>query len=272
MLDVFIQMFSHSFMVRALLAGSAVALCAALLGVSLVLKRYSMIGDGLSHVSFGTMAIALAFNWAPLQVSVPIVILAAFLLLRISQNSKINGDAAIAMISTSAIAVGVIAMNFSSGLNADINSLMFGSILAMTAEDVRLSVMLCLVVFALFILFYDQIFAITFDENFAKATGVKVGLFNMLVALLAAVTIVLGMRIMGTMLISSLIIFPALSSMRVFVSFRGVILSSAALSLVCFFLGLAASFAFNTSPGASVVVVNGAAFLLFSLVGFVLRR
>ncbi|MCL1949958.1 MAG: metal ABC transporter permease [Turicibacter sp.] len=270
--DVFSQMFSHAFMIRALLAGSAVALCASLLGVSLVLKRYSMIGDGLSHVVFGAMAIALALNLAPLRVAVPVVVLAAFFLLRISQNSRINGDAAIAMISSTSIAIGVIFMNFSSGMNADINSLMFGSVLAMTPGDVHLSLVLSIIVFLLFLAFYDQIFAITFDENFARATGVKVGFFNMLVALLTAITIVLGMRVMGTMLISSLIIFPALSSMRVFISFKSVIISSAILALVCFFLGLTASFIFGTSPGASVVVINAIAFLLFSVAGITLKR
>ena len=266
------QMLSHAFMIRALLAGSAVALCAALLGVALVLKRYSMIGDGLSHVAFGTMAIALAMNMAPLRISVPVVVLAAFFLLRISQNSRINGDAAIALISSTSLALGAIVMNMSSGMNADINSLMFGSVLAMTAEDVRLSFILSAVVLVLFFVFYDQIFAITFDENFARATGVKVGFFNMLVAFLTAITIVLGMRVMGTMLISSLIVFPALSSMRVFVSFRGVILSSAILSLICFFLGLLASFILGTPPGASVVMTNAMAFILCSAAGFAIRK
>jgi len=207
-------------MLRALIIGSLVALCASLLGVSLVLKRYSMIGDGLSHVGFGTLTIALALNLSPLYVSVPVVMLAAFLLLRISKNSKINGDAAIALISSSSLAIGVFSVSLSKGMNIDVFHYMFGSILAMSESDVYFSVALSVVVLVLFIFFYNKIFAVTFDENFAKATGTNSGLYNMLVALLTAVTIVIGMRIMGALLISSLIIFPALTSMRLFKSFR----------------------------------------------------
>ena len=272
MLDVWQQMFSFNFIVRALVVGSAVSLCASLLGVSLVLKRYSMIGDGLAHVSFGALSVALAMNMAPLEVSVPVVVIAAFFLLRISQNSRINGDAAIALISSSAIAIGITVTSLTSGLNADVSSYMFGSILAMTQSDVRISIILSIIVFLLFILFYDQIFAVTFDENFAKATGIKVELYNMLIAFLTAVTIVLGMRIMGTMLISSLIIFPALSSMRVFRSFKGVIISSAFISVICFFLGITASYLYSTPAGASVVIVNALVFIVFSLLGWVKRR
>jgi ABC-type Mn2+/Zn2+ transport system permease subunit len=207
-------------MLRALIIGSLVALCASLLGVSLVLKRYSMIGDGLSHVGFGTLTIALALNLSPLYVSVPVVMLSAFLLLRISKNSKINGDAAIALISSSSLAIGVFSVSLSKGMNIDVFHYMFGSILAMSESDVYFSVALSVVVLVLFIFFYNKIFAVTFDENFAKATGTNSGLYNMLVALLTAVTIVIGMRIMGALLISSLIIFPALTSMRLFKSFR----------------------------------------------------
>lgn len=272
MFDVLHTMFSQAFILRALIAGSAVALCASLLGVSLVLKRYSMIGDGLSHVAFGSMAIAMSLNMAPLQLAIPVVLVAAFFLLRISQVSRINGDAAIALISTTSIALGVVSMNFSSGMNADINSFMFGSVLALSWNDVVLSVGLSAFVLMLFIVFYDQIFAITFDENFAKATGIKVNFFNMLVAFLTAITIVLGMRLMGTMLVSSLIIFPALSSMRIFVSFKGVIFSSAILSVTCIFFGLAASIAFSTSAGASIVIANAAAFMIFTIIGFIMRQ
>ena len=192
-----------------------------------MLKRYSMIGDGLAHVGFGALSIALALNVAPLTVSIPIVMLAAILLLRISENSKIKGDAAIALISSSAIAIGVIVTSLTSGLNVDIYSYMFGSILAMSNEDVILSIVLSVIVFILFVVFYNKIFAVTFDENFAAATGTRSGLYNMLIALLTACTIVVGMRIMGTMLISSLIIFPALSSMRIFHGFKLVVISAA---------------------------------------------
>ncbi len=261
------SMFTYVFIQRAVLVGIPVSLCAALLGVSLVLKRYSMIGDGLSHVGFGTLAIAMSLHWAPLAVALPVVTLCAFLLLRLKENGKIKGDAAIAILSSSALAIGVIATSLSSGMNTDIYGYMFGSILAAGSDDVYLSLILSAVVLGLFVLLYNRIFAVTFDENFAQATGIKVGRYNMLIAVLTAVTIVLGMRMMGAMLISSLIIFPALSSMRIFRSFRGVIISSAVLSVSCFMVGLIASYAFSTPVGASIVVVNLVVFLCFSLLG-----
>ena len=227
-----------------------------LLGVSLVLKRYSMIGDGLSHVSFGALSIAVALNWAPLPVSIPVVVLAAFFLLRLSESSKIKGDAAIALISSSSLAIGVIATSLSTGMNSDMFSYMFGSILAMSSSDVYISVILSGIVLVLYGIFYNKIFAVTFDESFAKATGVRAGLYNMLLAFLTAITIVIGMRLMGALLISSLIIFPALSSMRVCKSFKGVILLSAIVAVVCFFLGIVASFGLSTPTGASIVIVN----------------
>lgn len=271
MLDLLGTLFSYSFILRAIVVGLLVALCSALLGVSLVLKRYSMIGDGLSHVGFGALSVALAMNMAPLEVSIPVVVLAAFLLLRISENSKIKGDSAIALISSSSIAIGVIVTSLTSGMNADVYNFLFGSILAMSSGDVFLSVVLSILVLLLFIFFYHKIFAVTFDENFAKATGTRVGIYNMLIALLTAVTIVVGMRIMGSLLISSLIIFPALSSMRVFRSFRGVIITAAIISMICFFWGMVASYAFNTPAGASIVVINLLAFVFCCLIGLIPR-
>ncbi|MBS5644540.1 MAG: metal ABC transporter permease [Clostridiales bacterium] len=267
MLELFADLFSYSFMSRAMIVGVLVALCSALLGVSLVLKRYSMIGDGLSHVGFGALSVAVAMNVAPLQISIPVVVIAAFLLLRINSDSRIKGDAAIALISSSALAIGVIVTSLTTGLNADVHNYLFGSILAMSESDVVLSISLSVLVLLLFIVFYHRLFAVTFDESFARATGTRSNIYNMLLALLTAITIVVGMRIMGAMLISSLVIFPALTSMRVCRSFRGVILCSAVISVLCFFLGMFASYVFSTPAGASVVVVNLAAFLLFSLVG-----
>ena len=264
-MNVLSEMLSYPFMVRALFGGMLVSLCASLLGVSLVLKRYSMIGDGLSHVSFGALSIALAMGWSPLKVSIPVVVLAAFFLLRITENSRIKSDAAIAMISASSLAIGIIVTSLTTGMTTDVSSYMFGSILAMTKEDVMLSAVLCIIVLGLFVLCYNQVFAVTFDENFAKATGVNVGAYNMLISVLTAVTIVLGMRMMGAMLISSLVIFPCLTSMRVFKSFTSVVVSSGILSLVCFLLGMMASYQFSTPAGASVVVVNLIAFGLFSM-------
>ncbi len=265
-------MLSFDFIVRALIVGCLVSLCCALLGVNLVLKRYSMIGDGLSHVGFAALTVAAVCNLAPLAVAIPAVILAAFLLLRLGANSKLKGDAATAIVCSSALAIGVMITSVSDGMNAELTSYMFGSILAMSSEDVILSVILSILVLVLFVLFYNRIFAVTFDETFAKATGVKTGIFNMLSAFLTAITIVLGMRLMGTLLISSLIIFPALTAMRVYKKFFSVILCSAVLSVVCFFIGIALSFAFALPAGASVVLINLAMFLLFSVIGKIKYR
>ena len=272
MLEILHDLFSYTFIVRALIGGTLVSLCAALLGVSLVLKRYSMIGDGLSHVGFGALAVAMAFHWAPLPVAIPVVVVAAFLLLRLSENSKIKGDSAIALIASSSLAIGVTVISLASGQNADVYSYMFGSILAMKESDVYVSIALSVVVLILFIVFYNKIFAVTFDENFAKATGTRANLYNMLIALLTAVTIVVGMRIMGTMLISSLIIFPALSAMRIFRQFRSVVIASAVISIICFFIGLVASYAFSTPTGASIVIVNLIVFLLCFAAGLIRKK
>ena len=261
------HMFSYGFITRAFVVGALVSLCAALLGVSLVLKRYSMIGDGLSHVSFGAMSVAAALNLAPLAVSVPVVLAAAFFLLRLSENSRLKGDAAIAVVSSSALAVGIIVTSLTTGMNTDVCNYMFGSVLAMTKGDVWLSVALSILVLVVFVFFYNKIFAVTFDESFSRATGVRAGLYNTVIALLTAVTIVIGMRIMGALRISSLIIFPALSSMRICNNFRRVIICSAVISLVCFAGGMFASYAFETPVGAGVVVINLAVFAVMSLIG-----
>ena len=263
------EMFSYSFLVRAMIGGICISLCASLLGVSLVLKRYSMIGDGLSHVSFGALSIAVAFGWAPLAVSIPVVAAAAVLLLRITGNGKIKSDAAIAMISAGSLAVGIIVTSLTTGMTTDVSSYMFGSILAMSREDMYLSVVLSLVVLGMFVICYNKVFAVTFDESFAKATGVRVSAYNLLIAVLTAITIVLGMRMMGAMLISSLVIFPALTSMRVFKSFFGVVVSAGVVSVVCFFIGLVLSYVYSIPAGASVVVVNLAMFGVFSIAQFV---
>jgi zinc transport system permease protein len=264
-IETIAEMFSYTFIVRAFVVGALVSVCASLLGVNLVLKRYSMIGDGLSHVGFGTLAIATALNLAPLMVSIPLVVLAAFLLLRLSENSKIKGDAAIAMISSGALAAGVVIISLTTGMNTDVCNYLFGSLLAMNKYDVYLSVVLSIIVLVLFIVFYNRFFAITFDETFARATGVRAGSYNMLIAFLTAVTIVLGMRMMGAMLISSLIIFPALTSMRIFKKFKSVSICSVVVSIVCFLIGIFISYVFALPTGASIVLINIIAFLLFWL-------
>ncbi len=272
MLEMFAEMLSAPILVRSLIVGILVSLCAALLGVTLVLKRYSMIGDGLSHVGFGALAVATVMNITPMAVAMPVVILSAFALLRLSGSGKIKGDSAIALISTSALAIGVMAVSMSSGMNVDINSYLFGSIVSVSSGDVAVTVILAAVVIAVFIFFYTKIFAITFDESFAKATGTNADIYNMLIALLTAVTIVIGMRLMGSMLISSLIIFPALCSMRVFKSFRSVTICSAVISVVTFVAGMTISYACGTPCGASIVCVNIVVFAVFFTVGMVLQR
>ncbi len=256
MTDIITLIFSQQFLIRALIVGVLISLCCALLGVSLVLKRFSMIGDGLSHVGFGAMAIACAANIAPLYFSLPIVVAAAFLLLKMNDSGKIKGDAAIALISTGALAVGVMVTSMTTGMNVDIYNYMFGSILTMSSSDVLISGSLSVVVILIFILFYNEIFAVTFDESFAKATGTRVSVYNMLISALTAVTIVIGMRMMGALLISSLIIFPTVSSIRICKSFKKVIISSTIISVVCFLLGLVLSIAMEAPTGASVVCVN----------------
>lgn len=271
-MNLLTEMFSLQFIRTAFLVGILVSICASLLGVTLVLKRYSMIGDGLSHVGFGALSIALAFNLAPLEVSTPIVILSAFLLLRLSENSKIKGDAAIALISSSALAVGVIVTAVTRGMNLDVCNFMFGSIIVIPRADLYLSVGLSVVVLVLYVMFYNKIFAITFDEGFAKATGTAAGAYKMLIAFLTAVTVVIGMRIMGTLLISSLIIFPALTSMRVCKSFKSVVITSIIISAVCFYFGMLASYQLRLPVGASIVACNIITFVGFSAVGLILRR
>lgn len=256
------EMLSYPFLVRAFIVGSLVALCCALLGVSLVLKGFSMIGDGLSHVSFGAMTVAMALNVTPLPFALPIVVFSAFCLLKVQNNSKIKGDSAIALISSSALAIGLMAASLTTGLNSDVYSYMFGSILSMQKSDVILSVSLSVLVLFLFVFCYHKIFAITFDENFAKASGIPVSGFNMLLAFLSAVTIVLGMRMMGAMLISSLILFPCLISRQLFQNFLGVTICSGILSFISFTIGMILSYQFDAPVSASIVLVN-LFFLLF---------
>jgi zinc transport system permease protein len=220
MFDLLAKMLSYPFLVRALIVGVLVSLCAALLGTSLVLKRYSMIGDGLSHVGFAALAIAYALNAAPLSIAIPVCMVSAFFLLRIKDNSKIKGDAATALLCSGALAVGVMTVSLTTGMNTDVCNYMFGSILAMSKSDVRLSVILSAAVLVLYVLYYNRIFAVTFDETFSSATGIRAQRYNTVIALRTAVTVVLGMRMMGTLLISTLIDFPSLPAMRVCRRFR----------------------------------------------------
>lgn len=271
MINTIASLFKYGFFVNALIIGILISLCAALLGISLVLKRYSMIGDGLSHVGFGATAVAVAVGVAPLYVSVPVVIVAAFLLLKLDNISKIKGDAGIALISSSALAIGYTVIKLTNSGNIDISNYMFGSIYTVNTTDTVITVVLSLIVLILYAVFYNKLFCVTFDEEFAKATGIKTSFYNSLLACLTAITVVIGMRMMGALLISSLIIFPVLSASRVCKSYKSVILSSAAISVGCFVIGLVLSVILETSPGSSVVISNLVVFVILSAAGKIFK-
>ena len=268
----------YPFVRYALIVGVLIALCSSLLGVTLVLKRFSFIGDGLSHVAFGAMAIAAVLRLTnEMALVLPLTIISAILLLRTGQTTKIKGDAAIAMISVGALAFGYLLMNLfptSSNISGDVCTTLFGStsILTLTKEEVWLCIGLSAAVLLIFILFYNKIFAVTFDENFAKATGTNADAYNLLIAIVIAVIIVLAMNLVGSLLISALVIFPALSSMRLFRNFRSVTVFSAVLSVVCSLLGLLISILAGTPVGSTIVAVDVIAFLLCSLPGRLIRR
>ena len=272
-LDTLAFYFAYPFVRYALIVGVLIALCSSLLGVTLVLKRFFFIGDGLSHVAFGAIAIAAVLNLSNQMILVfPITIVCAILLLRTGQNTKIKGDAAIAMISVGALAIGYLIMNLfsaSSNVSGDVCSTLFGStsILTLTQGEVWLCAILSLVVIAIFILFYNKIFAVTFDENFALSAGTNANAYNLLIAIVIAVIIVLAMNLVGSLLISALVIFPALSAMRVFQNFRAVTICSAVLSVICAFLGILVSILASTPVGSTIVAVNIVAFALFCAVG-----
>jgi zinc transport system permease protein len=263
-------------MTRALVVGTLVSLCASLLGVTLVLKRYSMIGDGLSHVGFGALAIAtvLHVGRASMAVSLPIVMGAAFVLMWLTEKRRMQGDAAIAVLSTGAIAVGTLLFRFSDNQYQDICNSLFGtaSMALLSDADMWITVGVSVAVLGLFILFYTRIFSVTFDTSFAKATGVHVGAYSMMLAALTAVTVVIGMKMVGAIMVSGLIIFPALSAMRVCKRFRSVMITSAALSLVCFFAGFFLSLLIEAQPGPAIIAVHVLSFLICSLIGFVKTR
>ncbi len=280
MINRLIDLFSNPsilhIIIIAAVVGILVSLCASLLGVSLVLKRYSMIGDGLSHVGYGALAIATALKLSgdyTLEISIPIVVVAAFLLLRLNKSSHINSDAAIAMVSTGAMAIGTIIFNLSGGTAGDACNSLFGSasLITINSKDMIISIAVSVVVIAFLIIYYNRIFSVTFDEDFSKATGINVGFINTGLALLTAVTIVLGMQLMGAILVSGLILFPTLTAMRVCTSFRGTVITSAAVSVVCFIIGFLSACVLNLQTGPSVIAVNIVAFIAFSIIGKIKR-
>ena len=265
---------SYPFVQYALIVGILIALCSSLLGVTLVLKRFSLIGDGLSHVAFGAMAVAAMLNLSDkMIITLPVTILCAILLLRTGQNGNVNGDAAVAMISVSALAFGYLMMNLfssSSNLSGDVCSTLFGStsILTLSKSQVWLCTVLSLVVVVFFLLCYHKIFAVTFDEPFARAVGTRVDAYNLLLAVIIAVIIVLAMNLVGSLLISALIIFPALSAMRLFRSFFSVTVCSALISVFCAALGILISIVAGTPVGSTIVAVDAAGFVICCIIGF----
>lgn len=276
-MSTLIHYFSFSFVQYAFIVGVLISLCSSLLGVTLVLKRFSFIGDGLSHVAFGAMAIAAVLNLSNnMYLVLPFTVIAAILLLRTGKNTKIQGDAAIAVISVSSLALGYLLMNvFSSSANlaGDVCSTLFGStsILTLTKAEVYLCVILSIAVIAAFIVFYNKIFAVTFDENFAQAVGTHASLYNLVIAVIIAIIIVLAMNLVGSLLISALVIFPALSAMRILRSFKSVIICSAAVSVVCSVSGLLISILAGTPVGSTIVAVNLFIFVVFSVAGKFLK-
>lgn len=270
--------FSYPFVKYALIVGVLIALCSSLLGVTLVLKRFSFIGDGLSHVAFGAMSVATVMNLTNnMLLILPVTIISAILLLRTGQNTKMKGDASLAMISVGALALGYLVMNSfstSANISGDVCSTLFGatSILTLSETDVWLCIVMSIIVILVFVLLYHKIFAVTFDETFATATGTNANTYNLLIAVITSVIIVLAMNLVGSLLTSALIIFPSLSAMRVFKSFRSVILCSAAISVICSVIGIIISILVSTPIGSTIVAIDIVVFLIFSIVGFVTGR
>ncbi len=266
MFNNIISMFSFDFVQRAFIGGLLISLCCAILGVTLVLKRFSMIGDGLSHIAFGAIAIATVIGISPMNLTIPVVIIASILLLRLKNNSKIKGDSAIAMISVSSLAIGVLLISKTSGGNTDIYNYMFGSILALTNKDILSIILLSSIILIMYICSYNKIFTVTFDEKFAKSIGINPEFYNIMIAILSAFTIVSGMKMMGSMLISALIIFPALTSMRIFSTYNKVVISSLIIAFITFCIGMIMSIFLNLPTGATIVTINIFVFLFFSLI------
>ena len=275
MMQTLINYLHYPFVQYAVIVGLLTALCSSLLGVTLVLKRFSFIGDGLSHVAFGAMAIAGVMNISKnMLIVLPVTVISAILLLKTGQNTKIKGDAVIAMISVGALAIGYLLMHISSdstNISGDVCSTLFGStsMLTLKPAEVWICVILSVFVMGIFLLFYHKIFSVTFDENFANATGIHAERYNLLIAVITALVIVLAMNLVGSLLISALIIFPALSAMRIFSSFRSVVICSAVISVFCAGIGMIVSMLFSTPVGSTIVAVDILIFFLFSVFSWI---
>ena len=261
----FLLLFTYPFVIRALIVGIAVAISSSSLGSFLVLKKYSMIGDGLAHVSFMAIALALVLNQSILWISLPIVTLASMVIMRLNENANIHGDAAIGLISSFSIAVGTIIISMARGFNIDIDNYLFGSILLIQNADVILAVVVAILIATIVILFYPQLFMMTFDEEFARVNKIKTKWFNYLLAALTSITIIIGIRAVGTLLISSLIIFPTIIALQITRGFKATILTSVILSIAFIIIGFIVSFAFDWPTGSTIVVINGIAFLAIYL-------
>lgn len=271
MLESLLSFLQYSFMQRALLAGLMVALACSCLGVFLVLRRFSLIGDGIAHVSFGTIALGLLLNASPLAVSLPLVAAAALLILKLTEKTNVHGDAAIGMISAFGLSTGVLLASLAGGFNVDLFSYLFGNILTISRSEVLLAVLLSLLVLSLLFFFYHDLFALTFDEEYAQVVGIKARRLNQMLILLTAFTVILGIKVVGTMLVSSLIILPAVTALQVARSFKGAILTAAVLGMASVLAGVILAFVFNLPAGATIVQVNFA-FFLFGLAGQQLIR
>ena len=271
-MSTLLHMFSYTFILRAFIVGLLISLCAAMLGVNLVLRKNAMISDGLSHVSFGSFAIATVLGVAPLWLAIPVAVVAAICILKLNDSHHISGDSAIAILSSSSLAIGIMAISLTKGVNTDINNYLFGSILSLNNQDMVISVILSIVVLALYIFSYHKMFALTFDQDFAKSTGINVQFYNIIIAILCSLTIVLGMRMMGALLISSLTIFPCLTSMYYCKTFKRVVISSAILSIICFTIGLSISYLYAAPTGASIVIVNLAVLCIVQLIHHVTTK
>jgi zinc transport system permease protein len=262
-ISLIVEAVQYDFILKALLVGSLIAVCCSFLGIFLVLKKYSLIGDGLAHVSFATVALALLLAASPLLVSIPLVILSSFVIMKLNEKADLHGDAAIGLVSSFAVAAGVLISSVAQGFNVDLFSYLFGSILVIGNLDVIMSVILSAVVILLIIFFYNDLFAITYDEEFAGVIGLNTRAMNYLISILTSITIVLGIRVVGTMLISSMVIFPTVTALQVAKSFKSTILISTVVSVSCVISGVFLSFVLNLPTGATIVMLNAVCFVVF---------
>lgn len=265
------SMLAYDFVIKALIVGVCISLCSSLLGVNMVLKNKAMIGDGLSHVAFGACAIAACLNWAPLIVSIPVVVISAFIILKLSEKSKIHGDSLIALFASSSLAIGYIAIKLG-GLNKDLDSYLYGNIYMISTTELILTLVLTVVVIGAFVIFYNRIFSITFDEDFSKSSGVRTEIYNIIISILCAFTVVIGMKVMGTLLITSLIVFPVLSARQICKTYKHVVIASAIISVLCFIIGIITNLAVDLPVGATIVVINLIVFIILLVTRLIINK